>query len=109
MTAKTYTHHVRGKYRIRTWLRGRLPWSLAERIPKGEDCGAHEWYRQSAELDACYHCRVTRPHEAMTPADELLADLERATRAGSGAAESALLERIRDGSAHVVPNDRPGR
>jgi hypothetical protein len=109
MTATTYTHHVRGKYRIRTWFRGSLPWSLAERIPKGEDCGAHEWYRQGVELDACYHCRVTRPHEAMTPADELLADLERATRAGSAAAESALLERIRDGSAHVVPNDRPAR
>ncbi|MDQ6807327.1 MAG: hypothetical protein M3065_20770 [Actinomycetota bacterium] len=45
----------------------------------------------------------------MTPADELLADLERATRAGSAAAASALLERIRDGSAHVVPNDSPAR
>ena len=109
MTATTYTHTVSGKYRIRTWLRGRLPWSLAERISKGEDCGAHAWYRQSAELDACYHCRVTRPQEAMTPADELLEDLERATRAGSAAAESALLERIRNGSAHVVPNDRPAR
>jgi hypothetical protein len=86
-----------------------LPWSLADRIPKGEDCGAHEWYRQRADLDACYHCGVTRPHEAMTPAAELLADLERATRAGSAAAESVLLERIRDGSAHVVPNDRPAR
>jgi len=75
MTATTYTDYVRGKYRIRTWLRGHSPWSLAERIPKGEDCGAHEWYRQSAELDGCYHCRVTRPHEAMTPDQELLADL----------------------------------
>jgi hypothetical protein len=109
MTARTYTQRMRAKYRTRTWLRGRLPWSLAERIPKGEDCGPHAWYRQSTELDACYHCRVTRPHEAMTPADELLADLEHATRAGSAAAESALLERIRDGSAHVVPNDRPAR
>ena len=109
MTATTYTHRMRGKYRTRTWLRGNAPWSLAERIPKGEDCGAHEWYRQSTGLDACYHCRVTRPHETMTPADELLADLERATRAGSAAAETALLERIRDGSAHVVPNDRPAR
>ncbi len=109
MSATTYTSHVRGKYRIRTWLRGRLPWSLAERISKGEDCGAHEWYRQSTELDACYHCRVTRRHEAMTPADELLDELEGAMRAGSTAAESALLERIRDGSAHVVPNDRPAR
>jgi len=75
---------MRGKYRIRTWLRGRLPWSLAERVPKGEDCGAHEWYRQSAELDACYHCRVTRRHEVMTPADKLLrtssARRERAAR-----------------------------
>jgi hypothetical protein len=109
MTATTYTYDVRGKYRIRTWFRGHTPWSLAERVPKGEDCGAHEWYRESAGLDACYHCRVTRPHEAMVPADELLADLERAMRAGSAAAQSTLLERIRDGSAHVVPNDRPAR
>jgi len=78
-------------------------------VPKGGDCGAHDWYRQSTELDACYHCRVTRPHETMTPADELLDELERATRAGSAAAESAVLERIRDGSAHVVPSDRPAR
>jgi hypothetical protein len=109
MTATTYTHTMRGKYRTRTWLRGHSPWSLAERIPKGEDCGDHEWYRQSTELDACYHCRVSRPHEAMTAADELLADLEHAMRAGSAAAETSLMERIRDGSAHVVPNDRPAR
>lgn len=109
MTSTTYTHRVRGKYRIRTWLRGRLPWSLAAQISKGEDCGAHEWYRETAERNACYHCRVTRPHEVMTPADELLADLEHATRAGSAAAGSALLERIRSGSAHVVPDDRPAR
>lgn len=107
MTTTTYTHRMAGKYRIRTWLRGLLPWSLAERIPKGQDCGAHEWYRQSAALDGCYHCRVTRAHEEMAPADELLADLERAMRAGSTAAESSLMERIRDGSAHVVPNNRP--
>lgn len=109
MTGTTYTHDMRGKYRIRTWLRARLPWSLAERVLKGDDCGAHEWHRHSAGLDACYHCRVTRPHEAMPPADELLVDLERATRAGSAAAETVLMERIRDGSAHVVPNDRPAR
>lgn len=109
MSATTYTHRMRGKYRVRTWLRGRSPWSIAERIPKGEDCGAHEWYHQSAELDACYHCRVIRAHEATAPGEELLADLERAMRAGSTAAESSLVERIRNGSAHVVPNDRPAR
>jgi hypothetical protein len=65
--------------------------------------------RDGNQLDGCYHCRVTRPHEAMTAADELLADLERAMRAGSTAAETSLVERIRDGSAHVVPNDRPAR
>ena len=109
MTATTYTHTVRGKYRIRTWLRGRLSWSLAESIPKGEDCGAHQWYRQSAEFDACYHCRVTRPHEAMTPADTLLADLEHATRAGSAAAQSVLLARIRDGLRPCRPERPPRR
>jgi hypothetical protein len=45
----------------------------------------------------------------MTPADELLGDLERATRAGSAAAESVLLERIREGSAHVVSNEPAAR
>jgi hypothetical protein len=45
----------------------------------------------------------------MTPGQELLADLERAMRAGSAAAETSLLEPIRNGSAHVVQNARPAR
>ena len=51
----------RGKYRVRTWLRKHLPHAFADRIAKGPgDCGNHEWYRQDAETDACYHCAVGR-------------------------------------------------
>lgn len=44
------------RYRLRTWLRGELPWSLAERIPKGFDCGHHEWYLMEDGRWGCYHC-----------------------------------------------------
>lgn len=45
-----------GKYRHRTWLRGHLPYLLANRIPKGDDCGNHEWYRRDDLWADCYHC-----------------------------------------------------
>jgi hypothetical protein len=46
-----------GRYRLRTWLRGRLPVALAGRVPKGaRDCGDHEWYRVDEQTWRCYHC-----------------------------------------------------
>ncbi len=46
-----------GRYRLRTWLRGRLPLALAGRVPKGRrDCGAHEWYSADERRWRCYHC-----------------------------------------------------
>lgn len=46
-----------GRYRLRTWLRGRLPATLAGLAPKGQrDCGAHEWYRADEHTWRCYHC-----------------------------------------------------
>ena len=58
-----------GRYRLRTLLRGVLPYVLSDRIPKGaRDCGNHEWYRQDAQTYACYHCEVG--HKAATPANE---------------------------------------
>ena len=98
---------MRGKYRIRTWIRGHSPWVIAERIEKGTDCGAHEFYRQDDELDACYHCLVTRPCGPLAPISaEMLADLERSARAGSRAALDILDRLIREGDAHVVPAER---
>jgi hypothetical protein len=48
-----------GRYRVRTWLRGRLPEPLFRLFPKGQhDCGDHEWYRSTEDLDRCYHCEV---------------------------------------------------
>ncbi len=50
-----------GRYRLRTWLRRNLPSIVSARIPKGpKDCGNHEWYRQDADHDACYHCVTGR-------------------------------------------------
>jgi hypothetical protein len=47
----------RGRYRLRTWLRGRLPVALADLVPKGaRDCGDHEWYRADEQAWRCYHC-----------------------------------------------------
>jgi len=46
-----------GRYRLRTWLRGRLPVALADLVPKGaRDCGAHEFYRADQQTWRCYHC-----------------------------------------------------
>lgn len=47
-----------GRYRLRTWLRGRLPVALAGLVPKGRrDCGGHEWYRADEHTWRCYHCQ----------------------------------------------------
>jgi hypothetical protein len=104
MSADIASH--RGRYRFRTWLRGRLPWSLAQTIPKGADCGAHEFYRASADRDACYHCRVTRRHEPGSASECELVILQRAMRAGSTAAADALTARIIDGPRMWSPPSR---
>ncbi len=62
-----------GKYRWRTQLRGNLPWALTRLVAKGPDCGAHDWYNADDQVDECYHCRATRPHD--------LADLQATRRA----------------------------
>jgi hypothetical protein len=46
------------RYRLRTWIRGRLPAALTGLVPKGRhDCGAHEWYRADERTWRCYHCQ----------------------------------------------------
>jgi hypothetical protein len=49
--------------RWRRWVRERTPNVLYDRgfvVPKVRDCGDHEWYRSTPEVDACYHCQVSR-------------------------------------------------
>ncbi len=51
----------RGRYRLRTAVRSRLPWALVNLgvAAKGRrDCGRHDWYKSSDEEDRCYHCQV---------------------------------------------------
>lgn len=49
---------MRGRYRLRTALRERLPAFLAARLDKGpEDCGSHEWYKADENEWRCYHCQ----------------------------------------------------
>ena len=51
----------RGRYRWRTRVRRRLPWMLVNRgvAAKGSgDCGDHDWYKESDEVDRCYHCEI---------------------------------------------------
>ena len=57
---------VVGAYRWRTNLRGRLPYVLADLIPKGRrDCGQHEWYNSDYIVERCYHGVVgIRPYRS---------------------------------------------
>lgn len=58
----------RGKYRWRTWVRGRAPQRLTDVLPKGaDDCGAHEWYRADEETWRCYHCEPGITHTSPWP------------------------------------------
>jgi hypothetical protein len=60
----------RGRYRIRTWLRGHTPYVLSERISKGsKDCGNHVWYRRDNEWADCYHCEVG--HRQLEPGEDV--------------------------------------
>ncbi|BEL06471.1 hypothetical protein Q0Z83_046620 [Actinoplanes sichuanensis] len=51
----------RGRFRWRTRIRRHLPWALINRgvADKGAtDCGNHEWYRATEQVEHCYHCSV---------------------------------------------------
>jgi hypothetical protein len=65
--------------RWRRWIRERTPNFLHDRglaVPKVVDCGDHEWYRSTDELQACYHCDVTR----RAAVDDVLADMRELRR-----------------------------
>lgn len=69
MSMKSYTQNMpkRPRYRLRTWLRGHVPWALVDLFPKAEkDCGEHEWFRFDDDTDRCYHCEAgERSHQHM--------------------------------------------
>lgn len=92
---------VMAKYRGRTWLRGHLPWAIAQHIPKGHDCGRHDWYLEGDGLDACYHCQVTRPHIAQPLSASELELLETLAVADSPIAAKALADWVEDGRLEV--------
>lgn len=85
----------RGRYRVRTWIRGVLPWRLPTLMPKGRhDCGAHEFYNHDDKIDLCYHCVVgERPHVAAPLGPEAQTMLERSATVGSAAAGRILADR----------------
>lgn len=61
----TYTYWDAGHpYRMRTWLRVRLPSALIWLAPPGEDCeaagGWHRWYNIDGCRSGCYHYHVVR-------------------------------------------------
>ncbi len=84
-------HPHSGKSRWRTQLRGNVPWALARLVPKGPDCGAHDWYNADDQVDECYHCRATRPHD--------LADLQATRHAAQEADRDRITRRRRHPAA----------
>lgn len=94
---------MNGRYRNRTWLRGNLPWLLVGLVPKGQDCGQHEWYRQDEATDGCYHCRATRRHQRLAISGAELSNLEAAAKAGSRPALDALERLITEGAGRSHP------
>jgi len=72
---------VKGRYRLRTRVRGLLPGRLSWMAPKGGgDCGLHEWYRAEPGLWLCYHCETGISREAPFSSSEQLEATARALR-----------------------------
>lgn len=92
---------MRGKYRLRTWLRGHLPGPLSDRFPKGRrDCGNHEWHRVEADTWHCYHCEVGVVHQSpWSPSEEAIVRL-------AGAAERLRILAMRDGEVDPAQERR---
>jgi hypothetical protein len=92
-----------GRYRLRTWLRGHLPRSLAKLAPKGRrDCGAHEWYRADERTWRCYHCELgfatSSPWTREEHLQHTLAGISAALRAlavGGGPCDEVQLAELR--------------
>lgn len=53
-------------YRLRTWLRSKLPWFIINLgvVDKANNCEAvgaeHWWYNINDQSSGCYHCEVVR-------------------------------------------------
>ena len=67
LRADTFATMRRGKYRLRTAIRRRLPWALVNRDVAGkgwDDCGDHEWYAEVEGTWRCYHCMPGVTHKS---------------------------------------------
>lgn len=85
----------KGRYRLRTRLRGSLPRWLLWAAPKGRgDCGSHEWYRSEGDTWRCYHCEAgERVGSPLSEADRLLATAH-ALREAAGLPHSEENDRL---------------
>lgn len=92
---------MRGKYRPRTWLRGRLPGPLSGLFPKARrDCGNHEWHRSEGDTWRCYHCEPGVVHQSpWSPSEDAIVRL-------AGAAERLRILAMRDGAVDPVQDRR---
>ena len=65
MPFRSYPWRMSGRFRWRTKLREVLPHRppLYLLVPKGRDCGDHDWYRSEGQVWHCYHCRATQHRE----------------------------------------------
>lgn len=85
-------------YRLRTWLRERLPRPFAYLFPAGsKDCGDHEWFRTDEHTDICWHCTVgEREHvpARIDPTSELWQWLSKSAKEGDPSSQKIVKRMI---------------
>lgn len=97
--------HRRPRYRLRTWVRGRLPLLAALFPPGSRDCGEHEWFRADERTDRCWHCTAgVRDHRPVPidPDSPVWQALNQAARDGDPSSRRIALRMMAEHEAYAA-------
>ena len=93
----------RPRYRLRTWMRERVPLLTPVFPPGDEDCGEHEWFRADEQTDRCWHCTVgVREHRPVPidPDSSVWQALNEAARQGDPSSRAIALRMMAEHEAY---------